>query len=939
MKTQRFYWFLACILLVAPDVAAAKDAFYKVAVKDLAITAGVLPAQRDIYVGYASELWDVMYPTARIHGEGEAWVGGDMSYWNYPDCLSDNGYIAVKAPEGTTIFGELLVPASDFKGIQTLHFQIPPEAASPEARTAFYGAMEEYYRHLMRARLPGAAWFRQRADEARTVLTGIEGQSLGTGVAGRRFERWSSNDLGETFDLFTGGRALSENLQLDRLLRPTAQGEETVDISTLKGIDIEEINWKPLIAGKKPKLDPLAASVPADQHGLFFHSFKAMLRLMDEADTAGTPVLAWLEPRSEDSMTKDRYQTQLALSVSALSRMFGPQVVSSVAFTGSDPFLRMGSDVAILFEARNVEMLEQFIIKKQDAALEMRKAMKKSGELKQGKIAGTDYRAVVSMDRELSSYMAVLGNVVVVANSLAQLERIALATNGQVPAMAKLGEYTFFRDRYKVGEDGETGFLMVTDAAIRRWCGPKWRIGDSRRTRFAGVLTALQARHLRALKSGDEKELAEVSRQLEQFQLPGAGPLERSDLAVRSAVYGTASFLTPVLELDVSRVTEAEAEAYGWFRNRYQRNWREFFDPIAIRFTVDDSQVALDMSVMPLIASSDYREFISVTEGGKLEPWAGDPHEGALFRYGMAINIDSGPMREVGSFAVSMVPALQGNVLSWLGKSLTVYGDRDSFWEDLATTQKPEHFLERNFHRIPVALRVDVSSPLKVTAFLASVRAFIQQAAPDMTIWETRKHGEASYVCVRPTERVISRDDDFPREAALYYAVTPDFLLITLNEEMLKRALDRDRGGKADKEGALPWLGENVAFQVDAVVLKLLDQASRMIYTAHMQRQAWSNLPILNEWKRLWPDENPVKLHQRAWGTRLVCPGGGEYVWDEQSQTVSSTVYGHPGMPLQGPGLLRPPLSDLSRGSFGLTFENGGLRARAMLQRAPGGSN
>ena len=68
-----------------------------------------------------------------------------------------------------------------------------------------------------------------------------------------------------------------------------------------------------------------------------------------------------------------------------------------------------------------------------------------------------------------------------------------------------------------------------------------------------------------------------------------------------------------------------------------------------------------------------------------------------------------------------------------------------------------------------------------------------------------------------------------------------------------------------------------------------------------MQMRAWSNLPILNEWKRLYPDRDPVELHERVWKIRLICPGGGQYVWNDKYQTMESTVYGHPGEPKTGP--------------------------------------
>ncbi len=65
-------------------------------------------------------------------------------------------------------------------------------------------------------------------------------------------------DVDSSYDLFTGGRAISENLQLDRIMPVRESGEETVDVDSLEGITIKEIDWKPLLKGLNPKLDPLA---------------------------------------------------------------------------------------------------------------------------------------------------------------------------------------------------------------------------------------------------------------------------------------------------------------------------------------------------------------------------------------------------------------------------------------------------------------------------------------------------------------------------------------------------------------------------------------------------------------------------------------------------------------------------------------------------------
>ena len=354
---------------------------------------------------------------------------------------------------------------------------------------------------------------------------------------------------------------------------------------------------------------------------------------------------------------------------------------------------------------------------------------------------------------------------------------------------------------------------------------------------------------------------------------------------------------------------------------------------------MDEHTLELDLSVVPLIAGTEYRELLDLSLGATMDEWAGDPHEGALFRYGMSINTNSRLVRQGAGFAISLAPGFNANALSWLGQYVVIYGDKDPFWEQLIRSERKERFAQDNIHRLPIAVYVAVSSPLKVTAFLASVRAFIEQTAPGMTLWENRKYKGRTYVKVSPSAQALG-DDDVPERLALCYAVSGKHLIFTLNEEMLRRALKREsvrsksarKRKKLDSKGE-PWLGTNVGFQADAETLELLEIGAREEYTPELQQRAFAALPILNEWRRLFPDRDPVKVHRQVWGTTLLCPGGGEYVWNQEWSTMESTVYGHPGAPKDGPGLLRPPLSTLNSGNFGLTFEDNGLRAKAKLVR------
>jgi len=187
------------------------------------------------------------------------------------------------------------------------------------------------------------------------------------------------------------------------------------------------------------------------------------------------------------------------------------------------------------------------------------------------------------------------------------------------------------------------------------------------------------------------------------------------------------------------------------------------------------------------------------------------------------------------------------------------------------------------------------------------------------------------------------------RSGPIYYYASGEALTLTLNEPLLKRAIDRQiarREAKAKGDEppttASSWQGESVALHVDHKLLKVLGAEYDLRfanftfldgdYQTQMQAAAWGNLPILNEWKRRYPDQDPLLVYARFAQANLVCPGDGKYVWNEKWQTMESTVYGHPGEPKQGPPL--PPVLDSIRAAdFGLTFEEQGLRATVAIQR------
>ncbi|MFG0319091.1 MAG: rhombosortase, partial [Planctomycetota bacterium JB042] len=313
----------------------------------------------------------LMIPRVVLDGPGEAYVDRRTGAGG----RNERELILVaRIPDGGATGGRLLVARDDDSGMDGVRFRLPA-GADADAEATYRDVAANHFEHLASSGAPGAAWFRYRAnalrgpgsgepaagDDALELDRALEelGAAIEVPAAARRPGR--DSELERTYGLFTGARAIAENLQLDRDLLVTGPGAATVDVDSLPGITVDEIDWAPLVDGKSPSIDPLATRIPADQHALLFPSFPALVTLVDEASRVGTPILRLLEDQAVDAATRSRYETQLGLELDAFARTFGPLVVRSVAVTGSDPYLRTGSDVAVLLECAEPEPLVAFL--------------------------------------------------------------------------------------------------------------------------------------------------------------------------------------------------------------------------------------------------------------------------------------------------------------------------------------------------------------------------------------------------------------------------------------------------------------------------------------------------------------------------------------------------------------------------------------------------
>ena len=910
----RFQTVIVLALIGLAYNIVAEEVYRAVTLDKLTLVEGAIPVDYAYPLNPAAE---ARRSYAVLDGPGEVYLFtqdlSNINRFGYPKVRE---MTLVARADAAVQTGRLFVPTSDYTGMIALKFKLPEQAGGDASRKLFFRGKIADRAELLNRQAPGSALFRRQLNQAAEQLPENE-------RAAAQAVRWRGGrpeNVADTYALFSGGRAVAENLQLDRALRQTKPDGETatVPIANIQGITVNAFDWTPLIKDLHPAADALAELIPEDQHAIFFPSFTAFNTLLDQADEHSLPLLRLAESRSEDALTRERYQTQLGLSVTMLGKLLGPTLIESVAITGSTPYLRMGSDITFLFQAKgdSPDALRKAIV----TQISLNTAATPGVQVAKADGPNYSYSSMTTPDRRVSSYVATFGNVVVVTNSTKQLDAIAAVVKKQQKSLATAPEYTFFRNRYPRGEADQTALLVLSDATIRRWCGPRVRIADARRTAALAVLADLDAARI-------EGKLPEpLTNPCPTVDL---GELTLTPAGVRSSIYNTAAFMTPIGELDLDKVTPQEKMAYERWRDGYQRGYRQFFDPIAVKFSFTQQQLAVDVTVMPLIGESDYnrQEIFQLSKGASLKADSGDPH-GALLHLAFAVNGDSPVLKGLEGFLQRFNKEIE-RPLSWIGDCIAVYADDDPFWQEMAKAPDAQKFLEKEVHRLPVAVRIDCKSGLKLAAFLTAIRAYADQSAPNLVTWENRTHAGMTYVRVAPTPR---GDLAVIEKIALYYAPTPEALVLTLSEPTLKRALDRRAAAKPGEAPVAAWAGQNLALHAESSLVTQFEGLMGGSFLNEAQVLAWANLPILNELRRLHPEADPMEMYVRYFNARLLDPAGGKYVWNERFQSYESTTLGLPAAP-KSPELPLPYVRNYSAGDFGLTFENDGLRAKVSLKR------
>lgn len=718
--------------------------------------------------------------------------------------------------------------------------------------------LQYHFDDILFERLKGAGLKVQRRDGFRTVT--------------QRRRQSTNNDIARQFDLFSGAAAIRGNLDLFTLPDFKDGNARTVDIKSIKGITVAEVDWKALLAEvKTPKLDPLAKYVPEDQHFVVFPSVQAALKMFEAVEKSGLTALAAPIPMFFETMSGaepmhvQRYSEQLGLTPEIFEKLAASPNVKTVAITGSDPYFKEGTDVAVLFETTDPASLLSLL----------------------GESSG---RRIVEKITE---------KIVLLTNSPYQVKRIK-STVKSGKSLARLDEFRYFRDRYKVGDAEETAFVYLSDATIRRWCSPRWRIGQARRLMQQARIAEITADRLSKLVYVDFNRSEIISPWHEDMVVePELQKEYRYSLSLNGAehaIYGTFSSLTPIAELPLNKVSVAEKEAYELWRDEYEATLRGVFDPICIRLTLDKTSIKTDLTVLPVKVTSiqEFGWMLEATEGGKLAS-AAKSYDVPL-QFIAALNTNAAFFQSISDFAKENDERFMP---SWVGNYISLYFDEDPFWDSLAKQIEkvgiegdwgPESF--GGEWNMPVVLEIDSKDKEMLDDFVAAVMEPIRMLSGDIIVKKS-KHGNKSYLSLRAK----NKDSSFGK-VSFFIATEKNRLLVSLNENTLKRAMDRQSGKTKEKAA---WLGSNFGMKLDHRAIHALEMLFQPAIDLAVQQSIIRNRELFEFYKLRYPTVDAVLVHQRLFGERLLRP-------EETPRTT--------------------PLSDVMSAEFGITLENGGLRAR-----------
>ena len=429
---------------------------------------------------------------------------------------------------------------------------------------------------------------------------------------------WRERRRVSAFDMFSGALAIRESLQLETIGR-SVDLQAMVAVNTLQGPATRSHDFVAMLKGRKVLESTLAAHAPPDWFYAHFSSLTRALEMADYLNQTGGALYNRFSEAPLESHLKTRILNQLAIVENREARKFYDAVISEMVLTSSDFFFAMGTDVSLVFKLRQKMIFESTIHTYRAKFLKDIPAARRKSVL----IEGATVDQIEDPTQRLRSLLYIDDDFAIISNSPIALARLIRVHKKKEAAINTVDDFRYMRSVYQANTETEDGFMYFSDSFIRRLVSPGLRIAEARRMHIAFELAELErlallhkhaygneAQNIRALLyavARNKQEESELSSRFNDFELLG--------LRARHQKAGMLGFLLPNLENPLAKVSAAEAKSYAEFVHSYSAFWRDFFDPIGIRFKKTNTGAQIELCILPLIDNSIYNSITSMIGG------------------------------------------------------------------------------------------------------------------------------------------------------------------------------------------------------------------------------------------------------------------------------------------------------------------------------------
>ena len=301
--------------------------------------------------------------------------------------------------------------------------------------------------------------------------------------------------------------------------------------------------------------------------------------------------------RSASYLLQDRYRESLGLSEDLMKRFLNSGAIEEIAVTVPDLFLIDGTEMSVVMRTG--------------------KPLLTTAALALIGVPPGDGQTVKKNRHGAAVYWLRRGDILIVSTNASELKALVEAKESGT-GLGQSAELRYMLTQVPV-TDETVVYSYFSDPFIRHVVGPQAKIGQLRRLLARAELEEASAGSLLAKFDGHGTNAATDLPLLQErgyIQRPVFANdvrLDQQSLS-HSELYGSPARMNSLTDLDLERVSAQEKKAYDEYLDQYERYWRRYFDPIAVRYEQKgDGQHELETFILPLIENSLYgalRQFL-----------------------------------------------------------------------------------------------------------------------------------------------------------------------------------------------------------------------------------------------------------------------------------------------------------------------------------------